>query len=107
MYAATHSVDVTERIAGLERAYPVTVGNDVSPSRRASPRSACLSTDPRIHAQVWIGGGVMLIGPCVIGDNCTVAAGTVVRGTWPANVVIGGNPARVLKQLEPPPPEKQ
>lgn len=28
VYAATHSVDVEERKAGLERAYPVTIGND-------------------------------------------------------------------------------
>lgn len=63
MYAATHSVDVTERIAGLERAYPVTVGDDV-----------------------WIGGNVCLIGPCSIGKNCTIAAGAVVRGDFPDNV---------------------
>lgn len=31
VYAATHSVDVAERLAGLERAYPVTVGDDVGP----------------------------------------------------------------------------
>ena len=28
IYAAMHSVDVAERRAGLERAYPVTIGND-------------------------------------------------------------------------------
>lgn len=38
--------------------------------------------------------------------DCTVAAGAVVRGTWPANVVIGGNPARILKQLDPPAGDK-
>lgn len=63
VYAATHSVDVAERIAGLERAYPVTVGDDV-----------------------WIGGNVCLIGPCKIGKNCTIAAGAVVRGDFPDNV---------------------
>ncbi|KDE05721.1 hypothetical protein MVLG_03955 [Microbotryum lychnidis-dioicae p1A1 Lamole] len=79
VYAATHSVDVAERQAGLERAYPVTVGDDC-----------------------WIGGSAVLIGPCTIGSGCTVAAGAVVRGTFPDNCVIGGTPARILKKLDPP-----
>ncbi|SCZ87290.1 BZ3500_MvSof-1268-A1-R1_Chr2-2g04756 [Microbotryum saponariae] len=79
VYAATHSVDVAERQAGLERAYPVTVGDDC-----------------------WIGGSAVLIGPCHIGNGCTVAAGAVVRGTFPDNCVIGGTPARILKKLGPP-----
>lgn len=34
--------------------------------------------------------------------DCTIAAGSVVKGDWPDNVVIGGNPARILKRLDPP-----
>jgi len=81
IYAATHSTDVVERRAGLERAYPVTIGDDV-----------------------WIGGNATLVGPCTIGDGVTIAAGSVVKGDFPSNVVIGGVPAKILKRLDPPPP---
>ena len=33
----------------------------------------------------------------------TIAAGAVVKGDWPANVVLGGVPCRILKQLAAPP----
>ena len=36
---------------------------------------------------------------CVVGDNCVVAAGAVVKGIFPSNVIIGGVPAKVLKQI--------
>lgn len=79
IYCATHSIHVDERVAGYERAYPVELGDDM-----------------------WIGGGVKIIGPCKIGNNCTIAAGAVVKGDFPDNVVIGGCPARILKHLDPP-----
>lgn len=34
--------------------------------------------------------------------DCTIAAGAVVKGDFPDNVVIGGCPARILKHLDPP-----
>jgi maltose O-acetyltransferase len=39
--------------------------------------------------------------PCPASD-VTIAAGSVVKGDFPDNVVIGGTPARVLKHLDPP-----
>jgi len=36
-----------------------------------------------------------------IGDNSIIAAGSVVTGnTFPTNVIIGGNPAKVIKYKE-------
>ncbi|GAA6029106.1 hypothetical protein JCM8097_001600 [Rhodosporidiobolus ruineniae] len=60
-----------------------------------------------IGDDVWIGGGVQILPGAVIGNGCTVAAGSVVRGSFPDNVVIGGVPARILKQLDAPPPMGQ
>lgn len=50
VYAATHSVELDERQAGYERAYPVEVGDDA-----------------------WIGGQVVLCGPCKIGKGQSTA----------------------------------
>ncbi|KAM0748332.1 trimeric LpxA-like protein [Meredithblackwellia eburnea MCA 4105] len=77
IYTATHSVHLDERVAGYERAYPVEIGDDV-----------------------WVGGGVKILGPSKIGANCTIASGAVVKGDFPANCIIGGIPARILKERQ-------
>lgn len=46
---------------------------------------------------VWIGNDVILLKGTRIGDNSIVAAGAVVPGgDYPPNVILGGNPARVV-----------
>lgn len=49
---------------------------------------------------IWVGAKVTFLDGCVIGDNTVVAAGAVVNGVFPANVVIGGVPAKILKNIE-------
>ncbi|MBB9021295.1 hypothetical protein FSH75_011075, partial [Escherichia coli] len=45
-------------------------------------------------------GGRAVINPGVtIGDNVVVASGAVVTKDVPDNVVVGGNPARIIKKL--------
>ncbi|GAA0737300.1 MULTISPECIES: acyltransferase [Gaetbulibacter] len=48
---------------------------------------------------IWVGAKSTFLDGCEIGDNCVVAAGSVVRGSFPKNVVIGGVPAKVLKSI--------
>ena len=76
IYAAGHPLDVNDRIAGWEYAFPVTIGNNV-----------------------WIGGSVSIIGGVTIGDNAVVAAGSVVIRDVPANTLVAGNPARVVRKI--------
>ena len=38
----------------------------------------------------------MLLPGTTLGDNVIVGAGAVVKGTFPDNVVIGGNPAKII-----------
>jgi acetyltransferase-like isoleucine patch superfamily enzyme len=49
---------------------------------------------------VWLGVNVTVLKGVTIGENTLVAAGSVVTRSLPANVVAGGVPAKVLKQLE-------
>lgn len=51
-----------------------------------------------IKDHVWIGCNVTILKGTQIGNNCVVAAGSVVKGDFPDNVLIAGNPARVIKQ---------
>lgn len=54
----------------------------------------------KIGNNCWIGAKVTILDGTIIGDNCIVAAGAVVKGEFPAGVIIGGIPAKVIKKLE-------
>ena len=53
-----------------------------------------------IGNNVWIGAKVTFLDGSKIGNNCVVAAGAVVNGAFPDNVIIGGIPAKILKEIE-------
>lgn len=77
IYTATHPVHPKERCAGTEYGKPVTIGDNV-----------------------WLGGRSVILPGVTIGDNAVIAAGAVVVKDVPANAVVGGNPARVLREIE-------
>jgi maltose O-acetyltransferase len=76
-YAATHPVDAETRAEGLERGEPVTVGDDV-----------------------WVGGRAVLNPGVTVGDRAVVGAGAVVTEDVPADAVVQGNPAEVVRRLD-------
>lgn len=46
-----------------------------------------------------IGSGATILAKVVVGENAIVGAGSVVTRDVPANSIVAGNPARVLRQL--------
>jgi len=54
-----------------------------------------------IGDNVWIGDRATVLKGVTIGDNSIVAASSVVTRDVPANVIVAGNPARVVKELDP------
>ena len=78
IYTATHPVIAAERIAGPEYGKPVVIGNNV-----------------------WLGGRSVINPGVTIGDNVVVGSGSVVTKNVPANVIVGGNPAKIIRTLEP------
>ncbi len=73
IYCAQHHKDKILRAQGLERASPVTLGADV-----------------------WIGGGAIVMPGVTIGDGAIVGAGSVVLRDVPPGTTMVGNPARCL-----------
>lgn len=68
---ADHPRDPQERASGREFGRPVTVG-----------------------ANVWIGGGAILLPGVTVGDDAVIGAGSIVTRDVPAGATVAGNPAR-------------
>lgn len=78
IYTRNHCHVISDQFTFMEQGYenykPVIIGNNV-----------------------WIGRRVMVMPGVQIGNNVVLAAGTVVAKNVPDNTIVGGNPARILK----------
>ncbi|PWB51822.1 MAG: hypothetical protein C3F13_13000 [Anaerolineales bacterium] len=77
IYTAAHHLQAESRIQGWEVAKPILIEDNV-----------------------WIGGGAILLPGVRIGKNAVVGAGAVVSRSVPANTVVVGNPAKVIRKIE-------
>lgn len=55
----------------------------------------------RLEQNVWLGDSAIICKGVTIGENSVIGAGAVVTSNIPANCVAAGNPAKVLKHLDP------
>lgn len=62
-------------------------------------RRATISMPIVIKKKVWIGASATIMPGVTIGENSVVAAGAVVTKDVPANTVVAGIPARVIRNL--------
>lgn len=91
-----HSIGIVighEVIAGanLEIFQNVTIG-----SNRKKRNNRMM---PIIGNNVSIGTGAVVVGAITIGDNVIIGANSYIDKDVPGNVLIAGNPARIIKQL--------
>lgn len=91
---------------------PINIGNNVRIAPNVSIFSVYHPTNPQtrkenvvlsepvtIKDNVWIGGGSIILPGITIGENSVVGAGSVVTNDVPDNVIVAGNPAKIIKQL--------
>lgn len=76
IYTATHPLHPIERTSGKEYGIPVKIGHNV-----------------------WIGGRAVINPGVKIGNNVVIASGAIVTKDVPDNVVVGGNPAKIIKEI--------
>ncbi len=53
-----------------------------------------------IGDNVWLGEGVKVLKGVCIGENSVIGAGSVVTKSIPANVIAGGNPCKIIKDIK-------
>lgn len=92
-------------LGGLEIGDEVMIGPNVSlitsghPLDPAERRKITIGKPIIIHRNVWIAAGALVIGGVTIGQNAVVAAGSIVTRDVPANTMVAGNPARVIREI--------
>ena len=81
-----HGIEIQNR----STTYPskVTIGNNV-----------WIGSGANILPGVSIGSGANILPGVSIGDNSIIAAGTLVNKDVPSNVIVGGVPAKVIKDI--------
>ena len=77
IYTAAHPLEAESRIQGWEVAKQIVIEDNA-----------------------WLGGGAIVLPGVRIGRNAVVGAGAVVSRAVPANTVVAGNPARVIREID-------
>jgi acetyltransferase-like isoleucine patch superfamily enzyme len=90
----------------------VTFTNDTYPRATTSQGELQTEEDWKVGTTLVkkgasIGSGSTILSNLVIGENALVGAGSVVTKDVPANAVVAGNPARVLRMLKPAAKERE
>ncbi len=54
----------------------------------------------KIQNSVFVGAGSIVVGQIVVNDNSKISAGSIVQQDIPENVLVMGNPGRIIKKIE-------
>ena len=74
--AATHPLNAQRRVSRHFQSHPIRIGN-----------------------RAWIGANATILPGVTIGENAVVAAGAVVTRDVPANCLVGGVPAKIIREI--------
>ena len=74
----------------------ITAGHPLDPATR---RAVTIGRPIVVGRNVWIATGAIVTGGVTIGENSVIAAGAVVTRDVPANCLVAGIPARIVREI--------
>jgi len=84
------NVLIAPKVSLLSEGHPISPGN----------RQSLVPGHIRIKKNAWIGAGATVLPGVTIGENAVVAAGAIVSKDVPANTIVGGVPAKIIKSID-------
>jgi len=100
--SAYQRVRIGEQCVIADRAMFIDFDHGVVEVERPIRVQGIYKRDVEVGSNVWIGYGACVLRGVRIGDNAIVGTSTVVTRSIPANAVVVGSPARILRMREIP-----
>lgn len=89
-------IEIGDNVLIGQQVVIATINHDL----RSDKRKNMLPASVKIGNDVWIGAHATILPGVTIGRGAVIAAGAVITKGVPENAVVGGVPAKVIKQIE-------
>jgi acetyltransferase-like isoleucine patch superfamily enzyme len=99
---AYQHIRIGEQCVIADRAMFIDFDHGVVEVERPIRAQGIYKRDVEVGSNVWIGYGACILRGVRVGDNSVIGTNSVVTRDVPANAVVGGIPARVLRMREAP-----
>lgn len=100
--SAYRRVAIGEQCVIADRAMFIDFDHGIVEVERPIRRQGIYMRDVEVGSNVWVGYGVCVLRGVRVGDNSVLGTSSVITADVPANAVVAGVPARVLRMREAP-----
>jgi acetyltransferase-like isoleucine patch superfamily enzyme len=100
--SAYQHVSIGEQCIVADRVMLIDFDHNVAEVERPIRHQGIYKRDVRVGNNVWIGYGAQILRGVTVGDNSIIGASAVVNKDVPANAVVGGVPAEIIRMREEP-----
>ena len=100
--SAYQHVRIGEQCVIADRAMFIDFDHGVVEVERPIRKQGIYKRDVEVGSNVWIGYGACILRGVRVGDNSVIGTNAVVTRDVPANAVVAGSPAQILRMREAP-----
>jgi acetyltransferase-like isoleucine patch superfamily enzyme len=100
--SAYQRVWIGEQCIVADRVMMIDFDHCVTEVERPIRAQGIYKRDVRVGNNVWVGYGAQILRGVTVGDNAIIGASAVVTRDIPANAVVAGSPARIVRMREAP-----